>query len=876
MKVIDIKATQGPNYWSVRRKELIVMLLDLEEMEDQPTNLIPGFYDRLVTLMPSLQEHRCSKGVKGGFFKRVQEGTWMGHVIEHIALELQNLAGMKTGFGRTRDAGQRGLYHIVFAYEDLESGKYSAEAAVRIAEALIKGMPYNIQQDVNAIKELAAKRHAGPSTSAILQEAVKRNIPVIRHNDDSFIQLGYGCEQQRIQATIASTTSCLAVDIAGDKSATKELLQSNYIPVPEGRTLTHEAELLPVIEQIGYPVVIKPLNGNQGKGATTNIRNYNDALAAFRLAKEFGPNLICEKHISGSDYRILVINYRFCAAALRTPASVTGDGIHTIRELIDLENEDPRRGNDHENVLTRIRIDEGTVELINKQGYSLDGVPAKNDYILLKTTANLSTGGTAEDVTGDVHPHNIALFERIARLVGLNICGIDIMATDISVPITDTGGAVLEVNAAPGFRMHISPSKGQPQNVGKAVIDMLFPQQKDGRIPIMAVTGTNGKTTTTRLLAHITKQAGYKVGFTTTDGVYIHDQMILKGDCTGPESAKTVLKDPGVNMAVLECARGGILRAGLGFDQCDIAIVTNIAEDHLGLQGIDSLEKLARVKSVVPESVHAGGYAILNADDELVYKMRERLHCKLAYFTMNPDNMRVQQHLLQGGLAAVYENGFITIRKGQLVPLVITAKDIPITFSGAAEFNISNILPAALAAYIQGVSARCIEAALISFIPCPETIPGRMNVFDFNYFKLIVDYAHNSHGVKAIASFIRSLQASTKIGVIAGIGDRRDEDITSLGAEAAAIFDELIIRHDDDLRGRDPQEIDQLICKGIHKVAPGKKITIVSSELKAVEVAIKNAVENSITVFFADNIKAVIGQIRQFLSPEMPQARAVA
>jgi cyanophycin synthetase len=647
--------------------------------------------------------------------------------------------------------------------------------------------------------------------------------------------------------------------------------------VPEGCLINQEEQLLPAIDEIGYPVVIKPLDGCQGKGITTQIKNHKEALSAFRLAKQISKELICEKYITGSDYRILVVDYKFTAAALRTPPSVTGDGMHTIRELVDLINEDPRRGNDHENVLTRIAIDDTTLDLITQKGYTPDSVLPKGQQVLLKTTANLSTGGTAEDVTDQVHPENIALFERIARLIGLNICGIDVMAPDLYTPVTENGGAVLEVNAAPGLRMHLSPSTGQPRRVGKAIVDMLFPMQKTGRIPIMAITGTNGKTTTTRLLAHITKQAGYKVGYTTTDGIYIHDQMIVKGDCTGPESTKAVLKDPGVNMAVLECARGGILRGGLGFDQCDVAIVTNIAEDHLGLQGINSLQDLARVKSVLPESVHADGYAILNADDKLVWNMRANLRCNVAYFTMHPENAWVQHHVKNGGLAAIYENGYITIRHGQMVYTLAKAEDIPVTFSGAAEFNIQNILPASLAAFIQRIHPGRIAEALKNFIPTPETIPGRMNVFDFNSFKIIVDYAHNPHGLKAIASFIGSMPASVNVGVITGVGDRRDEDIRALGMEAAAIFDELIIRHDDDLRGRSQAEIDRLLNEGIQQVSPGKKITIVSNELKAVEAAIQQAVDNSVTVFFADNIKAVVEHIRKFMVPEMAKSeKAVA
>lgn len=876
MKVTDMRATDGPNYWSVRRHRLIVMLLDLEEMEERPTHLISGFFNRLVKLMPSLDEHHCSEGVKGGFLKRVKEGTWMGHVIEHIALELQTLAGISVGFGRTRNAGKKGLYHVVFSYEDVEAGKYAAMAAVRIAEALTKGMKYSLQQDIDALRAIAEHNYPGPSTYAIIRAAQQRKIPVLGNNNDPFIQLGYGAAQQRIDATIASTTGNMAVDIACNKCITKKLLQQNHIPVPEGGHLSQEEALQQVIDEIGYPVVIKPMDGNQGKGATTNVRNYQQAIRAFRLAKEFAEEVICEKHISGYDYRILLIDYRFVAAACRTPACVTGDGKHTIRELVHITNKDPKRSNGHCNVLTQIIIDQGSIDLIAQQGYDLNSIPPYGQTVLLKTTANLSTGGTATDVTDEVHASNIALFERIARLVGLNICGIDVMAPSLSEPITQNGGAVLEVNAAPGFRMHVAPTKGKPRDVGKAVIDMLFPNDKNGRIPIMAITGTNGKTTTTRLLAHLVKYAGYKVGYTTTDGIYIHDEMIMKGDCTGPVSAQTVLKDPGVNMAVLECARGGILRAGLGFDQCEIGIVTNVAEDHLGLNGIDTLEQLSRVKSVVVESVCNEGYAVLNADDDRVYDMRHNVSCNVAFFSMHLENPRIQEHVSKGGLAAVYENGYLTILHGRMVCRIARAAEIPVTFGGTATFNIANILPASLAAYIRKIHPRHIAEALRSFIPSFETMPGRMNLFDFNTFKVFVDYAHNPHGLRAIGPFIKSLAAAVKTGVITGVGDRRDEDIVELGVAAADIFDEIIIRHDADLRGRAAAEIDKLIIQGIRKVSPAKKFTIMGDELQVVDTVVKQAIENSITVIFAEDIKAVVNRLQQARMNKQIRQRAVA
>ena len=875
MKVLDIKTTEGPNYWSVYRHRLVVVLLDLEELEEKPTDKIPGFYDRIIQLMPSLIDHQCSVGVKGGFLKRIKDGTWMGHVIEHIALEIQILAGLHVAFGRTRPAGKRGLYYVVFAYQDAEAGRYAAKAAVRIAEALIKGSRYNVQHDIDALTTIAAANRLGPSTNAIVQEAIKRNIPIIKLNNDCLIQLGYGSAQKRIEATIASTTASIGVDIACDKNATRQLLQSNYIPVPEGVTLTQEEELEAIISDIGYPVVIKPVNGNQGKGITTNITGYNNAVKAFRHAKEFSSTIICEKFIKGYDFRVLVINYRFVAAALRTPATVTGDGIHTISELINKLNQDPKRGNHHNNLLTRITIDEVTCTMLTDQGFTVDSIVAEGQTVLLKPTANLSTGGTAEDVTDEVHAANKAMFERIARIIGLDICGIDVIAPSLSEPLKQNGrittGAVLEVNAAPGLRMHLAPSKGKPRNVGKAIIDMLFPNGNNGRIPIMAITGTNGKTTTTRLLAHITKQAGYNVGYTTTDGIYIDDQLIVKGDCTGPVSTKTVLKDPGVNMAVLECARGGILRAGLGFDHCDIGIVTNVAEDHLGMQGIDSLDKLARVKSIVAESVRTGGCAILNADDDRVYNMRDIVSAKVALFSMTANNPRIVQHIQHGGLASVYEKGYITLLHEKMVYRIAHVKDIPITFSGKATFNIANILPVCLAAYEQKIDIKQIAAALRSFEALPHMLPGRMNVFDFNSFKIIVDYAHNAPGLRAIAPFIQSLSALVKTGIITGVGDRRSEDIVALGAEAALIFDELIIRHDKDLRGRSAEEIDRLIYKGIRQVAPSKKVTIVADEIKCIKQALKNAVPNSVTVVFAEHIKDVIELLQKAQQQTSPQ-----
>lgn len=868
MKILEIKAMNGPNYWSANRHKLIVMLLDLEEMEQRPTDKIPGFLERLKALMPTLFDHRCSEGVAGGFFMRVEEGTWMGHVIEHIALELQTLAGMDTGFGRTRETKDPGVYHVVFSYQEAAAGTYTAKAAVKIAQALVDGLPYDLEADIQELREIRENERLGPSTGSIVEEAIRRKIPHIRLNKHSLVQLGYGVNQCRVQATIASTTSSIAVEIACDKEETKNLLEASEIPVPRGRIIYDEEDLQNCINKIGYPIVTKPVNGNHGKGATTNIRNWEDAVVGLKAAKVYGRAVICEKFITGRDYRVLVINYKFVAAALRTPAAVIGDGLHTIQELIDIVNSDPRRGYGHEKVLTAIKVDHFTMGMLDKKGYTLNTIPEPKEEVWLKPTANLSTGGTATDVTDFVHPTNIFMAERIARIIGLNICGIDIMADNLSVPLSESGGSVLEVNAAPGFRMHLDPTEGLARNVAEPVIDMLYPPGSTARIPIIAISGTNGKTTTTRLIAHIVKQQGYKVGYTTTDGVYIQNQLMMQGDCTGPVSAEFVLRDPTVNYAVLECARGGILRAGLGFHNCDVAVVTNVAEDHMGLGGIDTLEKLARVKAVAAHTVFPKGYSILNADDDLVYAMHEDLECHVAYFSLNEHNPRIKKHCAKGGIAAIYESGYVTILKGSWKIRVEKVTNIPLTFSGMAEFNIANVLAATLATYVQDFKTEDIRQALQTFVPSPALTPGRMNMFHFHNFSVMLDYAHNTHGFLALGKYLKSVEASVKVGIIAGVGDRRDEDIISLGEAAGSIFDEIIIRQDKHLRGRTDQEIINFLTKGIHNIDPNKKITVIQKETEAIDYALQNAVKDSFIVITSDVVPDALEQVKSYKARE--------
>jgi cyanophycin synthetase len=866
MKIIDIKVMRGPNFWSVRYPKLVVMKLDLEELEYRPTNEIEGFAQRIEELIPSLYTHFCSEGHPGGFFERVRAGTWMGHVIEHIALEIQTLAGMDVGFGRTRGTGQEGIYHVVIAYEEETAGFFAARTAVQIAEALISGEPYELEATIQALKQIKKDNYPGPSTASILDEARRRNIPLLTLSPNGLYQLGYGKNGRRIRASMGSTTSCIAVDIAGDKDETKYLLAAQGIPVPTGTLVKNEEELQRTIADIGYPVVVKPLDGHQGKGITVGIRNLQEAREALLAAQEISEQAIVEQCIGGLDFRFLVVDYKFVAASRRTAAAVTGDGHSTIHQLIDQVNSDPCRGGGHESILTVIKIDAITEGILEHRGFTLDTILPEGQILYLKKTANLSTGGTATDVTDEVHPANVRLAERIARIIGLDICGIDITAPAVDTPLLTNKGAVLEVNAAPGLRMHLAPAEGQARNVAAPIVDMLFPEGESSRIPIIAVTGTNGKTTVTRLLAHIIQMAGYYVGFTTTDGIYMGGELVQAGDNTGPISTKMVLSDPEVEFAVLECARGGLLRAGLGFDQCDIGIVTNVAADHLGLGDIHTVEQMAKVKAVIPETVHSKGYAILNADDELVYQMHTRVASKVAYFSLDQHNPRIQEHIQLGGVAALLEDGFITLYMKDTKIQLAKAADIPLTFSGAATYMIANILPAVLACHLHGIGIEIIRSALQTFIPSPEMTPGRLNVFKFNNFQFMVDYAHNAAGLRAVGEFLQKLDAYPKVGIIAGVGDRRDEDITELGSIAAQIFDEIIIRVDRDTRDRTQQELIDLLKKGIHEHYPTKPVQVIPTEAEAITYAVSMAKEGSFIVDCSEKIQealAVVSRLQE-------------
>lgn len=858
----------GPNYWSGYRKKVIVMKLDIGKWEQRPTNIIDGFEKALIKVLPSLQTHRCSIGEEGGFFERVKQGTWLGHVIEHVALELQSLAGMECGYGRTRTTGTSGIYHVVFAYVSEKAGIYAAKAAVGLVEKLISYQDYKIDEDIQELKRLYSREKLGPSTYSIVKEAALRNIPYTRLNNNSLVMLGHGSHQKIICSSVASTSSSLAVNMAANKQSTRELLAKNYIPVSNGAIVDDVTELKEVIETLGFPLVTKPINGNHGRGITTRIETIEQAIVGFYEAQRISKNVIIEKYVKGNDYRFLVINYKLVAVARRTPAMITGNSFSTIEELIEITNKDERRGNGHENELTKIKVDAATEFIMAERNFTLETILPMGEVLYLKDTANLSSGGTAEDMTHLVHPSNVFMAERVARLMNLDICGIDIIAENVTSPITNKNGAIIEVNPGPGLRMHLFPTEGTPRNVAAPIVDMLFPDNAPSRIPIVAVTGTNGKTTVTRLIAHLAQTAGHNTGYTTTDGIYINGNPILQGDCSGPSSAAVVLRDPMVDFAVLECARGGILRSGLGFDNCNISIVTNITEDHLGLNDIDTINQLARVKAVVPQSTFDHGFAILNADDDLVYKIKRTLDCNIALFSMDANNERIKEHCLQDGLAAYIEDNHFVISKGEWKTIIAEVSQVPLTFSSKCEFMIQNILPALLTASISNFSLETISAGLQSFMPSPEMTPGRMNHFKFKHFILMVDYAHNTSGYEHLQKYINQVQASHKTGVVSATGDRRDEDVRSIGRYSAQMFDKIVLKHDRDNRGRTKEQLTTLLLEGIREIKPNLEVIIISDESEAIQYAIDSAKTNEFIFVCADDIPNTLVYVQQQLDFE--------
>ncbi|MGM0421289.1 MAG: cyanophycin synthetase [Bacillota bacterium] len=859
MKVLEIRALRGPNLYSL--SPVIIMKLDIGRLEEKPTDMVPGFKTRLEQMLPTMYEHTCSPGRPGGFFERLERGTWAGHVVEHLALELQSLAENEVSFGKTFSTDEDTIYNVVYSYVDENVGLKAGEFAVDIAEKLFQGEKTEIAPLVYKLKEIREASLLGPSTAAIVAEAKRKGIPSIRLNDYSYVQLGHGRYQRRIQATLMDNTSALGVEIADDKEDTKKMLADMGIPVPEGIAVEDFAEARTVALKLGYPVVVKPLVGNHGRGITVNVQDEEELNSAYSMAEQICDEVLIEKLLVGSDYRILVIDGKFAAAALREPAYVIGNGRTPIWELIAELNQDPQRGVGHEKNLTQIKIDAMTERILASKGLTLASVLPAGEKLYIKSTANLSSGGTALDVTEQVHPMVRLMAERISRIIGLNVIGIDIIAPTLQEPLQKNIAGVVEVNAAPGFRMHLNPTHGQPINVAVPVVDMLFPPGSVQTVPIVAVTGTNGKTTTVRLISHILGLSGSTVGMTSTDAVIIDNIPVLEGDYSGPAGARNVLTDATIDHAVLEVARGGILRRGLGFSRSDVGVFLNVSSDHLGEGGIDTLEDLARLKSTVIEAVKPAGYAVINADDPLVLACLKNTKANPILFSLEPDNPALAANLEKGNMNVIYKDGDIIINQESWKSVVASAVEIPITFAGKAIFNIKNVLAAVAASTALGLNARQIRAGLVSFSASLGQSPGRMNIIDIADYKVVIDYGHNIGAITATGDFINDLSPGRKIRMASGTGNRRDEDIIEFGYTLAKYYDHIIIS-DPDPRDRKRGETAELVRQGLVKGGfKDEMITIILEEREATQAALEMGEADDVVVLQADNIDQVIQDV---------------
>ncbi|HHV57120.1 MAG TPA: cyanophycin synthetase [Firmicutes bacterium] len=874
MRVEELAVYSGRNVYS--HHPVVKVRLNLEHHADKTTADIPLFTDRLLSLLPSLRDHHCSRGYPGGFVERLREGTYLGHVVEHVLLELQNLAGFPAIYGKTCSTDDPAVYEIVAEYKAAAAAREAAYQAVEIVNCLLLGDdPPRTEAITARLKELAARYELGPTTAALVRAAQERGLPVLRLDDRSLVQVGYGVRQRRVEAALTSLTSCLAVDIAGDKTRTKEILRRAGVTVPEGRVARSEEEAVAALAELGAPVVVKPECGNQGKGVSLNLKTVAEVRAAYTLARNWQRRVLVEKYVAGRHLRVLVVGGKVAAVAERLPAHVVGDGRHNLRELVDITNADPRRGIGHENVLTKIAIDPVVLMVLARRGLNLDYVPAAGETVFLRENANLSTGGTARDLTDQVAAPVKMVAERAARAVGLDVAGVDLVVADPA----DSGSAVtvIEVNAAPGLRMHLAPCDGKARPVAEKIISHLFPPGTGGRIPLVSVTGTNGKTTTVRLIAHLLALTGRTVGFTSTDGVFIGGQCVWQGDNAGFRGARLVLEDPTVEAAVLETARGGLIRDGLAYDWADVGVITNISEDHLGQYGIETLEDLAHVKSLVIEAVRDDGCAVLNADDPLVASLAARARCPVIYFSLTAGNAVVRRQLAAGGRVVLVREGKVLLAEGEEVEYLCSARRIPLTLHGTARHNLANVLAATAAAWGLGLPREVIRQGLRSFYPDLTSNPGRVNLLRVGGARLLIDYGHNVASYRSTLEMARRLARRRLLGVIGVPGDRPDELVERVGRTAAEGFDLLFIKEDEDRRGRQAGEIAELLLKGARAAGfPSEHARIILREEEALQAALAECRRGDLVVIFyekLDRVLKVVSAVRA-ASPPAPAGLA--
>jgi len=869
VKIIDIISYEGKNIYS--HKPVIKMILDIGKYEEIPSNEIEGFNEALLSLFPGFALHKCCKGYVGGFKERLEEGTYMPHITEHLCIELQNIAGYDVSFGKARLAEKPSIYSVIYEFQNERFAIECGRIAIEILKCILKKDYEKIGTMVDNLKKTAIECELGPSTKAIYDEAIRRGIPVRRIGTESLLQLGYGKYMRHIAASMTDKTSCISADIAGNKQLTKKILEDHDIPVAQGDIAYTFESCLAATRYMGFPVVVKPFDGCKGKGVTIGINNEEELRKAYEEAVKFSKAVIVEKLVEGNDYRILVVGDKVSAAAERKPASVVGDGIHTVEQLVSIENNNPLRGDDHEKPLTKIIIDDIAKNVLISAGKSLDYIPEKGEIVALRNNSNLSTGGTARDCTNEVHPLNKEIAVKAAKALGLDIAGIDIKMKDITKPLSKNNGAIIEVNAAPGLRMHLYPSEGKSRNVASDIIDMIYPKGEPYTIPIVSITGTNGKTTTTRMVSHILSMWGKTVGMTSTSGIYVAGKCIQKGDNTGPVSARMVLGNPAVDAAVLETARGGIIKKGLGYDMADVGVIVNISEDHLGIDGIETIEELAFTKALVIEAVKPDGYAVLNADDRMTEYFLNRTASKVILFSKNLKNKLLQKHMNEGGKAVYADSGKISIFDGKKAYALVEIKDIPITFGGMLECNIENSLAAISASIGLAVPEHVIKAGAKSFKPDIENNPGRFNIFNMGNFKVMLDYGHNSAGYDCVMKFIKQIEANRLVGIIGMPGDRQDKYIIEAGKLCAETFSYIYIKEDNDLRGREPGEVAGIFYDAIIKQGfPPNNLQIIYSELKALEVALTEAKPGDLIVMFYEEFEPVLELLEKFKKQLIP------
>ncbi len=867
MKILKVNKLRGPNIWA--NSPVLEAWVDLEELKDTSSEMIPGFNERLMAWLPTMVEHRCSVGERGGFFVRLRRGTYMAHILEHVTLELQSLSGTPVGFGRARETSTEGIYKVAIAYREEKLALACLNKGFELLLAAVHDTPFDIETTVTELKEFSYDVCLGPSTRAIVDAAKAKGIPMRRLNEGSLVQFGYGVHQRRICTAESDTTSAIAESIAQDKDLTRMLLRSIGVPAPEGRSVESAEEAWEIAEDIGLPVVVKPQYGNHGRGVATNLQTREQVMAAYHAAREEGRSIIVERFAPGDDYRMLVIGGQLVAAARREPAHVIGDGQSTVRQLIDEVNKDPRRSDGHATTLSMIKIDAVALGVLMEQGMTPDTIPAVSKKVLIRRNANLSTGGTATDVTDMVHPDVARHAVEAARMVGLDIAGVDIVAQDISQPLQGQRGVIVEVNAGPGLRMHIEPSAGSPRPVGEAIINMMYPGEQNGRIPIVSVTGVNGKTTTTRLVAHMIANSGKKVGMTCTDGIYVGGRRIDAGDCSGPQSARSVLMNPFVEAAVLETARGGILREGLGFDACDVGIVTNIGEgDHLGLADVETLDQLARVKRCVIEGVHKAGFGVLKADDPITADMAERCKGRVIFFALSESDTVLAAHRAKRERVVFVRDGMIVMAEGDAETMLTHVDLIPLTHHGRIRFQVENVLASVAACWGLGMPTEQIVSGLESFSAHMDKVPGRFNLLEVHGATVVADYGHNASSLLAVVDALNQFPHAHRTVVYSAAGDRRDVDMIRQGEILADHFDRVILYEDQYVRGRQPGEITAMFKKGMDQGKRVKEIYDFTGWQHAVDHALKLLRKNDLMLLQADTIDATVQYLQRAIEHE--------